>query len=175
MVELVRSESFDRLVEKINASPDELLESINLDEARADYRLGGCARAAGVENGGRPDRGESNHRARLRCQQALRALMLLRTHPPYLSPPLPLNDPWRCTDPPALRLLGCIRAPPYGSDVGFVHDDLRHRQQAQFIHDPVRHSGHLTELNAIDRQVITGEAMSITPLVFKRAELPERP
>ena len=36
------------------------------------------------------------------------------------------------------------------------------------------HSGHLTELNAIDRQVITGEAMSITPLVCKPAELPER-
>jgi 5,10-methylenetetrahydromethanopterin reductase len=36
------------------------------------------------------------------------------------------------------------------------------------------HSGHLTELNAIDRQAITGEAMSITPLVCKPAELPER-
>ena len=33
------------------------------------------------------------------------------------------------------------------------------------------HSGHLTELNAIDRQVITGEAMSITPLVCKPADL----
>jgi 5,10-methylenetetrahydromethanopterin reductase len=36
------------------------------------------------------------------------------------------------------------------------------------------HSGHLTELNAIDRQAITGEAMSITPLACKPAELPER-
>jgi hypothetical protein len=35
-----------------------------LDEARANYRLGGCARAAGVENGGRPDRGESSPGAR---------------------------------------------------------------------------------------------------------------
>jgi len=36
------------------------------------------------------------------------------------------------------------------------------------------HSGHLTELNAIDLQVITGEAMRITPLVCRPAELPER-
>jgi 5,10-methylenetetrahydromethanopterin reductase len=36
------------------------------------------------------------------------------------------------------------------------------------------HSGHLTELNAIDRQVITGEALSIAPLVCRPAELPER-
>ena len=35
-----------------------------LDEARANYRLGGCARAAGVENGGRPDRGELSPGAR---------------------------------------------------------------------------------------------------------------
>ena len=49
---------------------------------------------------------------RANMRQALRALMLLRTHPPYLSGPLPLNHPWRRTDPPALRLLGCIRARP---------------------------------------------------------------
>ena len=36
------------------------------------------------------------------------------------------------------------------------------------------HSGHLTELNAIDLQVITAEAMSITPLVCRPAELAER-
>jgi len=36
------------------------------------------------------------------------------------------------------------------------------------------HSGHLTELNAIDRQVITSEALSIAPLVCRPAELPER-
>ena len=36
------------------------------------------------------------------------------------------------------------------------------------------HSGHLTELNAIDRQVITGEAMNIAPLVCRPDELPER-
>jgi 5,10-methylenetetrahydromethanopterin reductase len=36
------------------------------------------------------------------------------------------------------------------------------------------HSGHLTELNPIDRQVITGEAMSITPLTCHAAELPGR-
>lgn len=36
------------------------------------------------------------------------------------------------------------------------------------------HSGHLTELNSIDRQVITGEAMSITPLTCHAAELPGR-
>jgi hypothetical protein len=34
-------------------------------DPRADYRLGGCARAAGVENRGRLDRGQSNDRARL--------------------------------------------------------------------------------------------------------------
>ena len=45
-------------------------------------------------------------------RQALRALMLLRTHTPSLSRPLPLNHPWRRTDPPALCLLGCIRARP---------------------------------------------------------------
>ena len=41
------------------ATLDELLERIKhqLDEARADPRVGGCARAAGVENGGRLDRG----------------------------------------------------------------------------------------------------------------------
>jgi 5,10-methylenetetrahydromethanopterin reductase len=36
------------------------------------------------------------------------------------------------------------------------------------------HCGHLTELNAIDRQVITGEAMNIAPLVCRPDELPER-
>jgi len=36
------------------------------------------------------------------------------------------------------------------------------------------HSGHLTELNPIDRQVITGDAMSITPLTCHAAELPGR-
>jgi 5,10-methylenetetrahydromethanopterin reductase len=36
------------------------------------------------------------------------------------------------------------------------------------------HSGHLTELNAIDRQVITSEAMNIAPLVCRPDELPER-
>jgi len=36
------------------------------------------------------------------------------------------------------------------------------------------HSGHLTELNAIDRQVITGEAMNIAPLVCRPDELPAR-
>jgi 5,10-methylenetetrahydromethanopterin reductase len=36
------------------------------------------------------------------------------------------------------------------------------------------HSGHLTELNAIDRQVITGVSLSIAPLVCRPAELPER-
>src|SRR5215510_9133393 len=36
------------------------------------------------------------------------------------------------------------------------------------------HSGHLTELNAIDRQVIIGEVLSIAPLVCRPAELPER-
>src|SRR5262249_29734573 len=36
------------------------------------------------------------------------------------------------------------------------------------------HSGHLTELNAIDRQVVTGEAMNIAPLVCRPDELPAR-
>jgi 5,10-methylenetetrahydromethanopterin reductase len=36
------------------------------------------------------------------------------------------------------------------------------------------HCGHLTELNSIDRQVITGEAMSIPPLTCHAAELPGR-
>jgi 5,10-methylenetetrahydromethanopterin reductase len=36
------------------------------------------------------------------------------------------------------------------------------------------HSGHLTELNAIDRQVITDEAMNIAPLVCRADELPQR-
>jgi len=36
------------------------------------------------------------------------------------------------------------------------------------------HAGHLTELNAIDRQVITGEAMNIAPLVCRSDELPQR-
>jgi 5,10-methylenetetrahydromethanopterin reductase len=36
------------------------------------------------------------------------------------------------------------------------------------------HSGHLTELNAIDRQVITAEAMNIAPLVCRPDALPER-
>jgi hypothetical protein len=49
---------------------------------------------------------------RANMRQALRALMLSRTQPPYLSGPLPLNHPGRCTNPPALRLLGCIRARP---------------------------------------------------------------
>jgi 5,10-methylenetetrahydromethanopterin reductase len=36
------------------------------------------------------------------------------------------------------------------------------------------HSGHLTELNVIDRQVMTAEALSTAPLVCRPAELPER-
>jgi hypothetical protein len=54
-----------------NASLDELLAKIKggVGEAqadpRADYRLGGCARATGVEYRGRLDREELSHRARL--------------------------------------------------------------------------------------------------------------
>jgi 5,10-methylenetetrahydromethanopterin reductase len=36
------------------------------------------------------------------------------------------------------------------------------------------HAGHLTELNPIDRQVVSGEGMSITPLTCHRGELPAR-
>ncbi len=36
------------------------------------------------------------------------------------------------------------------------------------------HAGHLTELNAIDQQVITGDALPITPLTCHGAELPDR-
>ena len=36
------------------------------------------------------------------------------------------------------------------------------------------HAGHLTELNDIDRQVVTPEALSITPLTCPAAELPGR-
>ena len=36
------------------------------------------------------------------------------------------------------------------------------------------HAGHLTELNPIDRQVVTGDAMFITPLTCHRGELPAR-
>ena len=36
------------------------------------------------------------------------------------------------------------------------------------------HAGHLTELNPIDREVITGDAMAITPLTCHASELPER-
>jgi 5,10-methylenetetrahydromethanopterin reductase len=36
------------------------------------------------------------------------------------------------------------------------------------------HTGHLTELNDIDRQVITGEAMAITPFTCHAAEAPDR-
>ena len=37
---------------------------------------------------------------------------VLRTHPPYLSRPLPLEHSWRRNDHRAPRLLGCIRARP---------------------------------------------------------------
>lgn len=36
------------------------------------------------------------------------------------------------------------------------------------------HAGHLTELNAIDRQVVTGDAMFISPLTCHADELPAR-
>jgi 5,10-methylenetetrahydromethanopterin reductase len=36
------------------------------------------------------------------------------------------------------------------------------------------HTGHLTELNDIDRQVVTGDAMSITPFTCHAAEVPDR-
>lgn len=36
------------------------------------------------------------------------------------------------------------------------------------------HTGHLTELNEIDRQVVTGDAMSITPFTCHADELPGR-
>lgn len=36
------------------------------------------------------------------------------------------------------------------------------------------HAGHLTVLNEIDRQVVTGESIGITPLTCHRAELPDR-
>ena len=36
------------------------------------------------------------------------------------------------------------------------------------------HAGHLTELNDIDRQVITGEAMAIAPLTCEARALPDR-
>lgn len=36
------------------------------------------------------------------------------------------------------------------------------------------HAGHLTELNPIDRQVITGDSMNITPLTCHAADLPGR-
>jgi 5,10-methylenetetrahydromethanopterin reductase len=36
------------------------------------------------------------------------------------------------------------------------------------------HTGHLTELNAIDREVVTGDAMSVTPLTCYGHELPAR-
>ncbi|MGI9596885.1 MAG: LLM class flavin-dependent oxidoreductase [Acidimicrobiales bacterium] len=36
------------------------------------------------------------------------------------------------------------------------------------------HSGHLTELNPIDREVVTGDAMFITPLTCHAGELPGR-
>ena len=36
------------------------------------------------------------------------------------------------------------------------------------------HAGHLTELNDIDRQVVTGDAMAITPFTCHAAEIPGR-
>jgi 5,10-methylenetetrahydromethanopterin reductase len=36
------------------------------------------------------------------------------------------------------------------------------------------HAGHLTELNPIDRQVVSGDAMFITPLTCHRGELSGR-
>ena len=36
------------------------------------------------------------------------------------------------------------------------------------------HAGHLTELNPIDREVITGESVAITPMTAPAAELPGR-
>jgi 5,10-methylenetetrahydromethanopterin reductase len=36
------------------------------------------------------------------------------------------------------------------------------------------HTGHLTELNPIDREVVTGDSMFITPLTGPAAELPQR-
>jgi 5,10-methylenetetrahydromethanopterin reductase len=36
------------------------------------------------------------------------------------------------------------------------------------------HRGHLTELNPIDREVVTGESMFVTPLTCHRTELPGR-
>lgn len=36
------------------------------------------------------------------------------------------------------------------------------------------HAGHLTELNAIDQQVVTGDSLPITPLTCHGAELPDR-
>ena len=47
-----------------SVSLDELIAKGRLTRARAAYRLGSCARAAGVENRGRLDPGELNCRAR---------------------------------------------------------------------------------------------------------------
>ncbi len=47
-----------------SVSLDELIAKGRLTRARAAYRLGSCARAAGVENRGRLDPGELNRRAR---------------------------------------------------------------------------------------------------------------
>ena len=36
------------------------------------------------------------------------------------------------------------------------------------------HAGHLTQLNSIDQQIVTGDALAITPLTCHGAELPGR-
>ena len=61
--------------------------------------------------------------------------------------------------------------------------DVEGRQGVDFLcynaTDPLErhlslHEGHLTELNAIDRQVVVGDALRILPLVAPAAELPAR-
>jgi 5,10-methylenetetrahydromethanopterin reductase len=46
-----------------------------------------------------------------------------------------------------------------------VPEDVRHLDL---------HTGHLTELNVIDREVVSGDAVSVTPLTCSAHELPER-
>jgi len=63
------------------------------------------------------------------------------------------------------RLEGFPNADRFLELAGRLPEDRRHLDL---------HAGHLTELNQIDRQVVTGEAMGITPFTCHAAELPGR-
>ena len=63
------------------------------------------------------------------------------------------------------RLDGFPRAERFLELAAATPDDSRHLEL---------HAGHLTELNAIDREVVTGDAMFVTPLTCHGHELPAR-